>query len=187
MIRPWKVLDRAYLLRRWWMNLRVDRVETSPGTVIPEFHVVEYPDWASTLALTPEGEVVLVEQYRHGIGEVSLELPAGGIDAGETPLEAARRELREETGYEAARWERLGRVAPEPSKHDNYAHLFVAFDARPVADAAPDPTETIRVVRLPVDEVLRRADAGAFVHGIHVAALFWALHRGWLSGGGPPR
>lgn len=182
-MKRWKVLDQEYLLRRWWMNLRVDRVRLPSGEEIEEFHVIEYPDWVCVLCLTEDGQLVMVEQYRHGLGVVSLELPAGGIEPGEDPLEAARRELLEETGYEATSWESLGCTAPEPSKHTNLAHIFVAQGARQVGAPRLDPSEDMEVRLVSPAEALRLADEGRIVHGIHAAALFWAHFRGILSNG----
>ncbi len=182
-MKRWQVLEQAYLLRRWWMNLRVDRVRLPSGEEIEEFHVIEYPDWVCVLCLTEDEQLVMVEQYRHGLGVISLELPAGGVEPDEEPLEAARRELLEETGYVADRWEPLGRCAPDPSKHTNLAHIFVARNARRVAPPRLDPGEDMEVRLVAPAEALRLADEGQVVHGIHAAALFWAHFRGILSDG----
>ncbi|GIV58976.1 MAG: NUDIX hydrolase [Rhodothermaceae bacterium] len=181
-MRPWHVLHSRYLLRRWWMNLRVDHVRLPDGTELPEFHVVEYPDWACVVCFTEEGRLVMVEQYRHGIRRACLEFPAGAVDPGEEPLQAARRELLEETGYAADDWIGLGRCAPEPSKHTNYAHLYVARAARPVRAPAGDAGEDLRVCLLEPEDVLRRVETGDLVHGIHLAALFWARSLGLFPG-----
>ena len=176
----WKILNSRYLLRRWWMNLREDHVRLPGGMELEEFHVVEYPDWAAVVCLTEEGKLVMVEQYRHGVQRPSLELPAGAVEAGEAPLEGARRELLEETGYAAERWITLGTCAPEPSKHTNYAHFFVARGARRVRAPQPDAAEHLTVHLVEPAELLERAEGGELLHGIHLAALFWASRRGLL-------
>ncbi len=181
-MKPWKVLHSRYLLKRWWMNLREDHVLLPSGVELPEFHVVEYPEWAAVVCLTEAGDLVMVEQYRHGVQRTSLELPAGTVDEGEDLLAAAKRELREEAGYEAEDWTYLGRCAPEPSKHTNYAHIYVARGARFVASPDPDESEFLRLHLLAPQEALRLADEGEIVHGIHLAALLWASHRGLLAG-----
>ena len=105
---PWKVLTREYLAKKLWYTVRVDRVELPNGTVIPEYWINEYPPWVNVVALTEKDEVVLIRQYRHGIGAVHYEIPAGTTDPEDKSLEeAARRELQEETGYVGGRWSLL--------------------------------------------------------------------------------
>ena len=179
--RPWTTLASETLLERWWMTLRVDRVRLPTGPVLDEYHVVEYPDWACVLALTDGGDAVLVEQYRHGVGRVLLELPAGMIDHGEEAEAAARRELLEETGYGARQWDALGRLAVEPGRHTNYGHVFVARGAHPVAAPAHDAAEDLRPRVVPAHTLPALVEAGEVGHGVHAAAVFWALAKGWLD------
>ena len=179
--RPWTLLASKIVLRRWWLTLREDRVRLPSGHVLDEYHVAEYPDWACVLPLTEAGEAVLVEQYRYGIGRTLLELPAGVIDAGESAEAAARRELLEETGYAAAHLRELGRLAVEPGRHTNYGHLFVALGAERVAAPAPDASEDVRVRLVPASALASLVEDGRVAHGIHAAAIFWALHRGWTT------
>lgn len=173
-MHEWKVLESRYLLKRWWMNLREDRVLLPNGTEIDEFHVIEYPDWCSVVCFTARGELVMVEQYRHGIGRMSLELPAGAMEPGEPALDAARRELLEETGYDAEQWTPLGRCAPEPSKHSNYAYLFRADGAVKIDEQDLDATEHMAVRLVDPADLPRLIQEGDIVHGIHVAALLMA-------------
>jgi 8-oxo-dGTP pyrophosphatase MutT (NUDIX family) len=175
-------LASRVLVERWWMTLREDRVRLPSGHVLDEYHVAEYPDWACALALTPDGHAVLVEQYRYGIDRVSLELPAGALDPGEDPLAAARRELREETGYEADRWTRLGRCAVEPGRHTNWGHVFVAEGARRVGLPLLDAAEDLAVRLVPVAGLVALVEGERIVHGVHVAAVMWAAQRGLLPG-----
>ena len=184
--RPWTTLASETLLRRWWMTLRVDRVQIPNGPVLDEYHVAEYPDWACVLALTDDGEAILVEQYRYGVDRVLLELPAGMIDQGEDPAEAARRELTEETGYAARQWDALGRLAVEPGRHTNYGHVFVARGCHRTGDPVPEATEDLRVRVVPARTLPALVEAGEIAHGIHAAAVFWALARGWLDEPGAP-
>lgn len=178
----WQTLESRYILKREWMSVREDRVRLPSGLELNEFHVVEYPHWVCILCLVEDGRAVLVEQYRHGIGRSSVELPAGAVDKGEEPLKAAQRELREETGYEAAEWHLLGRCAPNPGKQSSYAHLFVARGATRAGEQRLDSTEDIRVRLVPAGDLLAMADEGAIQHGIHLAALFWAAHKGFIRG-----
>ncbi len=180
-MHTWEILSSKYLLRRKWMDVREDRVRLPNGTIIDEFHVLEYPDWVCTLPITSDGKLVMVEQYRHGIRKLCLEFPAGVIDAGEDILAAARRELLEETGHDASRFEYVGRCAPEPSRHSNYAHIVAALDASPSREPEPDHDEVIRVTTWPLADLRRLVEQGSFVHGIHHAAILLGHLNGYLD------
>lgn len=177
MTKRWKTLEQKILLDRWWMTLREDRVELPDGDILPEFHVVEYPDWALAIPVTPAGEVVMVEQYRYGVDAVGLEFPAGALSDDEDPEMGARRELLEETGFKADEWISVGSCAPEPSKHTNLAFLFLARGSQKVAEPELERTEDITVRQLHVDELLSTVQTGELHHGIHLTALFWAMQK----------
>lgn len=179
-MESWEILESRYLLKREWMNVREDRVRLPTGLELNEFHVVEYPSWVCILCLDADGRAVLVEQYRHGIGRSSVELPAGAMGRKEEPIDAAKRELREETGYEADDWEVLGRCAPNPAKQTSYAHLFVARGARLAGEQQLDSTEEIGVRLVSPAELVGMADRGMIEHGIHLATIFWAVRRGFV-------
>ena len=179
--RAWKVLSQATLVDKHWLTLRQQHVRLPNGHEIEEFFHIEGPDWAAVLALTEESQLVLVRQYRHGIGQMSLELPAGVIDAGESGLQAAQRELLEETGYAAESWHALRIVATEPARHTTRAHLFVALGARCVAPARPESSELIELELMDLAAIAAAIDRGAIVHGIHVAAILLAAQRGFLA------
>jgi ADP-ribose pyrophosphatase len=108
----WKVLESEYLHKEPWLTIRKDKCEMPDGTVIPSFYVQEYPEWVNALGLTTDGKVVMVKQYRHGLEEISIELPGGVAEDGETMEEAVKREFKEETGYEFKEWKYLVKFAP---------------------------------------------------------------------------
>lgn len=123
--------------------------------------IVEAPDWVNVVAYTDDDHCVLIRQFRFGTGEITLEIPGGIIDEGETPFAAAQRELREETGYEAARWTGLGSIAPNPAFQRNRIHTFFAEGCRRVGELQLDPGEDIEVELVPVskvDELLARGE-----------------------------
>jgi 8-oxo-dGTP pyrophosphatase MutT (NUDIX family) len=177
-VKPWQVLDSKLLIDERWLQLREDRVRLGNGHEIERFHVIHGPDWASVLCVTNDSEVVLVRQYRHGMKGASLELPAGVIEPHETPEEAARRELAEETGYESDDWVSIQTVSTEPARHTTRAHFFVARGARATQGPTPEETESLELVRVPLGELSRLATDGSIVHGVHVGAILVALARG---------
>jgi 8-oxo-dGTP pyrophosphatase MutT (NUDIX family) len=174
-VKPWQVLDSKQLISERWLQLREDRVRLGNGHEIDRFHVIHGPDWAGVLCVTQASEVVLVRQYRHGIGKASLELPAGVIEAHETPEEAARRELAEETGYESDDWVRIQSVSTEPARHTTQAHFFCARNARATRAPAPEETEVLELVKVPLAELSSLATDGRILHGVHVGAILAAF------------
>ena len=105
--RKWEIIESEYLIRRPWLTARRDRVKLPTGVEIPEYYILEYPDWVNVIAITKEGKFVLVRQYRHGIKETRYEICAGVCETGEEPLLSAQRELYEETGYGNGNWTKL--------------------------------------------------------------------------------
>lgn len=148
-----------------------------------EFVVIDAPDWVNILALTADGRLVLVNQFRYGIDAFSWELPGGVVEAGEDPVAAGLRELAEETGYVGARARLLGSVHPNPAIMSNRCHVVLVEDVVAGGPLAWDADEEIEVALHPVDEVLARARAGGITHSLVVGALFlfepvWRERRG---------
>jgi 8-oxo-dGTP pyrophosphatase MutT (NUDIX family) len=180
-MKPWEILSTRVLLDRRWLRLHEQRVALPNGTVIEEYHVVDSPDWVAVLALTAGHEIVMVDQYRHGYGRVSRELPAGVIDPGETPIQAANRELLEETGYTVDELVPLFALSPEPHRSIHRGHFFFGKNARLTAAARPEPSEVLEVHVRPIAEVVADALAGRIAHAAHTAAILAAHGRGYLA------
>lgn len=178
--RPWEVLRSDILIDRWWITVRVDQVRMGNGAELEEFHVMEYPDWVCVVCRTDHRTILVVEQYRHAIGRIIHELPAGTVSPGQDPLEAAKQELLEEAGYEAEHWIYLGRIATEPSRHTNWAHCFFADGARRVSDPTPEASEDLALHEISPEELLQWIDAGKWVHGVQLSAILLAERRGLL-------
>ena len=143
--RKWAVLSSEYLIRRPWLTARRDVARLPDGRINNEYYVLEYPDWVNVIAITKDGQVVLERQYRHGLGKTCYELPCGVIEAGETPLEAAKRELLEETGYAGGQWQPWMTLSPNPATSSNLAHSFLAIGVEKVSGQHLDATEDIEV------------------------------------------
>jgi ADP-ribose pyrophosphatase len=147
-----------------------------------DFFVINAPDWVNVVALTTDAQLVLVRQFRYGINEFSLEIPGGVIDAGEDPVGAAVRELREESGYVGSSARLLGTVHPNPAIQNNRCHLVLVEGARRTADLEWDPDEELEILTLPVEEVFALARSGGITHGLVLNALLlfaphWAARR----------
>ena len=149
----WETLSSEYLYRRPWLTARKDVVRLPNGTIHNEYYVLEYPTWINVIALTPEGKFVMVKQYRHGLGIVGTELCAGVAEEGEEPLEAAKRELLEETGFGGGEWELNMVLSANPSSQNNLSYSYIARGVVPMTEQHLDETEDIKVEILSEDEV----------------------------------
>ena len=159
------------------INLRVDRVVLPSGRETTR-EIAAYPDSVGIIALDENDSVVLVRQYRHAVGRVLLEIPAGGIEEGESPEESALRELKEETGYAAARVERIGGAYAAPGYATEFLHLFLASGLECGA-AGAEEDEFIEVVRVPLNEVRTLIESGELCDGKSIiVVLTLLLHRG---------
>jgi len=144
-LKHWKILNSKYLYKRNGMAVRVDQCETHNGDIFDPY-VIESKDWVNVIALTKKREVVLVRQYRHGVGEVLLEITAGIMDEeDESPQQTAQRELLEETGYSSEHFIEVGKVYPNPATHTNMTHAFLALDVEKVGQQSLDETEEIEI------------------------------------------
>jgi len=173
----WKRLGSERILENPYFALRSDRLRLPDGGIKDPYYVLERPDAAIIFPLTASGEVVLVRQYRPPLEMMELGLPAGLVEEGERPEDAARRELSEETGYTGGDWELLGSLASSPSLKDNWAYLFLARGVEETAAPDPDEHELVEVVRVPVEELADLVHAGKIVSSSGVAAIMLALER----------
>ncbi|EPT33899.1 NUDIX hydrolase [Phocaeicola abscessus] len=151
----WETLASEYLIERPWLTARRDRVRLPTGIVNNEYYVLEYPDWVNVIAITKDGEFVFVRQYRYAIGETLYEICAGVVENGEEPLEAAQRELSEETGYAGGEWETWLTVSANASAQTNLTHCFLARGVEKVSAQRLDATEDIEVCLFSEEEMLR--------------------------------
>src|ERR687889_1317454 len=169
----WRTLGRNYLYKNPWCAFRVDEVEL-PGGARIEYGVLEGGGFAAVVLVTDGGDVVVVRQWRQPLETFTLELPSGGVDVGEEPERAARRELFEETGYRAQRLEHLASVHTSTGRSTEVCHLFRCVAVRDERGPGPEPTEFIRVVELPFGEALQRVSEGGITDAATVLGLLWS-------------
>ncbi len=179
MSRGWRTLRRGDERDFTILRIREDTVEDPHGRPHPRV-VISAPDWVNVLALTVDGQAVLVRQFRAGIDGDTLELPGGMVDPGETPEVAAARELEEETGFVPARLVFLGACHPNPAIQTNRLHSFLALDCRPRAEPRHDPGEDIRVELVPATSLRERVAVGEITHALVLASMLQAAVRGLL-------
>ncbi|MGN1262474.1 MAG: NUDIX hydrolase [Prevotella sp.] len=168
----WKTLKSEYLIRRPWLTARRDTVELPTGAINDEYYVLEYPDWINVIAITREGKMVLVRQYRHALGKTCYEIVAGVIENGEPPLEAAKRELQEETGYGMGTWRELMTLSPNSSTCTNITHCFLATDVEKVSGQHLDTTEDIDVYLFDKEEVRAMIEKSEIKQALMAAPLW---------------
>jgi 8-oxo-dGTP pyrophosphatase MutT (NUDIX family) len=184
-VAPWQVLESKYNYRDRWLALRSDTVRLPNGRVLDPYHVIEQPDWVTAVALTHDGKIVLVEEYRHGARQAVIELPSGIHDKPGEPLDAMKRELKEETGFASDEWHPIGSFFANAPRLNNRVHCFVALDARKIAEPALDDSEIIVSHEVPFAAFLDDLREGRRTfHGFQVGAL-WLLHAHARRSGDP--
>jgi 8-oxo-dGTP pyrophosphatase MutT (NUDIX family) len=171
----WRVTASRIVHQDRWIHLRADACVTDEGAVVAPYYVLEYPDWVEVVALDADNNVLLVKQYRHALGGISVELPAGGMDPGEKdPVEAARRELLEEAGC-AGTLSLVGETRPNAGTHTNRTHIILARDVVKVAEPQDEPSERIESIWVSLPEAIRMALAGEITVGMQAASLLRGL------------
>ena len=170
--KKWKILSTEYLVQRPWLTARRDVAQLPDGRINHEYYVLEYPDWVNIIAITRDGKMVLERQYRHALGNTCYELPCGVIEKGETPLEAAKRELLEETGFAGGEWKEWMTLSPNPATSTNLAHSFLAVDVEKVSGQHLDATEDIDVYILEQDYVRELLQDNQILQALMAAPLW---------------
>jgi 8-oxo-dGTP pyrophosphatase MutT (NUDIX family) len=171
----WKVLKSTEVFKSGLFKLRTDECQLPDGRVFPRYYVMEFLDWVNVVPVTSDGQMILVEQYRHAGDEVFLEIPGGSTDArGEDPQAAGARELREETGYESGEWVNCGFHFPNPALQSNRLHTFLALGCELTGEQDLDPFEDLQVRVRPVKEVFQLLERGEIKHSLIANSL-------WLS------
>ncbi len=169
----WETLELGEVIDRGVFGLQ-QITRRSPRTGhAGVYQVLRVAEWTNVVALTPDDQVVLVAQYRHGLDRVTLEIPGGVLEPGEAPADAAARELAEETGYTGETPVLLGTVHPNPAIQDNACITWLIAGARPTRAPSPDEGEDIDVVTVPRREIPSLLRQGRITHSLVVAAFCW--------------
>ena len=171
-MKPWKLLKTEYLVDAPWLKVAKETCELPNGKVIDDFYTLWQPDWVLILARTAEGKWVMTEQYRHGTGKIALEFPAGIIDKGETPEQAAIRELQEECGYGTATTKYLGKFPVNPDRHRGVFHVVFIDGVSKNGKTHFDSTEEIETFELSDEDLQKKMADGTFCHPLQIAGYY---------------
>jgi ADP-ribose diphosphatase len=167
----WKLLASSPPVDYDIFRIQRHRYRLEPGGGERDFIVLDASDWINVVAVTPDRQVVLIRQFRHGIRDVTWEVPGGLMEAGETPEEAALRELREETGYAGDAARLLGFMWPNPAMQNNRLFTYLVENAKQIGDPQPDPFERIIVEPRPLADISGMIGSGAIRHSLVIASF----------------
>jgi len=174
MLKIWKKENSCLLADCKVFKVREDTVKNDDKKI--NVYVIENPDWVNIIAITNKREVVLIEQFRYGVEKVILEIPGGLIDEGETPKNAAKRELAEETGFSAEKWILLGESNPNPAIQNNKIYHFLALNASKTGNVNFDENESVITKLVKLEEIPELIRKGHIKHSLVIAAF----HFLWL-------
>ena len=174
--KHWSLLSSREIFKTPFIRVRAESLELPNKKVIPNYYIVDCVDWVNIVALTPRQELVLVKQYRHPVSHVTLEIPGGAVDprTTETPEEAARRELIEETGFVPREMRLLIEHHPNPALQSNRIYSYLALDCEPLQAQNLDEFEDIEVVLEPLSRLSEMIDGGEIKHSLALTALMLA-------------
>lgn len=168
----WKILSSKYLFKSKWLTVRKDYIRMPSGIEMKDYYVLEYPDWINVIAITEDGDFIIERQYRHGIESVNYELCAGIIEEGEQPIDAAKRELLEETGYEGGVWTLYCESCPNPAAMTTTSFTFLAKGVKNSGKRYLERTEDIEIYLMTFDEVKDLVMNGEIKQGQMLAPLW---------------
>jgi len=174
-MKPWLRIKSETLVADRWLTLRADECRLPNGTTLAPYYVLEEREWVHIFARAADGRVLTVTQYRYAGDAVCVELPGGIVDEGESPLVAARRELLEETGFEAASWTKVATTFANPARQTNRVHVYLAEELGPGGAQSLDEAEDIRVALLDVEAIKAAIVDGSFSQGLHIAGFYLCL------------
>ena len=174
----WTIRETKQLLKDKWIDVRADSCVRHDGVVVEPFYVYGFPDYATAIAITKDGNVILERMYRHGLNVISTELPGGCVDKTDKSLEdAIARELLEETGYRFEKIVNLGITSPNPTTNTNVMHMFLATGGKFDASVELDKDEDVEVFLVTMDEFIQLFKENKFIQSMHMTGIFLALQK----------
>ncbi len=174
----WKVLSSEYIFNDDWLKIRKEKFISPSGKIIEPYYVYDFPTWVAAVAMTEDGKVVLVKQYRHAIGETFPELPGGCVDSTDKNNdEAIARELLEETGYSFTSYESLGRISANTSTNSNWLYMYLAKGGKKISEQRLDQHEEIEVVIVSIEELKTLVRENKIAQAMHVSCILYALEK----------
>lgn len=176
-MEKWTLLDSKYIIQRPWATLRVDTLRMPNGHIKEEYYVLEYPTWVNMVAFTEDNKLIFVRQYRHGANEIMVELPAGVVEEGEKPEDAARRELLEETGYAFDSITYVCELYANPATSGNLTYTYLLKGGRKVQEQQLDSSEDIEVVIMGIEEAKQFLFDNKIGQALHTSALFYTFQK----------
>ncbi len=181
MIQKWEILSSEIVYQKKWLKIKEEACKLPDGQIIDPYIIVDVPNFCNVFLVTAADEVIMVKQYRHAAGIISIEMPGGMIDKGEDPMVAAARELQEETGYTSDQMECLFTISPNPPLENNRAWFFIAKNAVQNRQVELDQFEDIELIKYSKTEFMQRLLNNEFTHGTQLGAMFAAAVKlGWL-------
>jgi 8-oxo-dGTP pyrophosphatase MutT (NUDIX family) len=171
----WKLLESKHVYRDRWLQVRADKCELPDGRIMEPYYVIEVPDWTNMVIITKDERIVLVKQYRHAYGSYTLELPGGILEKDELPMDSAKREMQEETGYVSNEVEFLMKISPNPALNNNTAYFFLARNAEKLTNTNFDPFEDIVIETYSKEELKQMLAEGKLQHGVQQGAIYQAM------------
>jgi len=171
----WKTLSSKYIHKGPWATLRADKCEMPNGTIVDEYYVLEYPNWANAVAVTEDNKIILVRQYRQAAGIIALEIPGGVIESNEDPEVGMRRELLEETGCEFDKVELISTIYPNSATSNNITYCYLATGGKKVQEQSLDEHEEIIIEEYTIAEVKQLLADNKIAQALHCTGLFYGL------------
>lgn len=171
-VETWRIYASKQVADCRVFKIREDNCERESDALKSSFFVIEAPDWVNIVAVAKTNEFVFIEQFRHGIEEIILEIPGGMIDEGEAPETAAKRELLEETGYSSNNWILLGKSCPNPAIQNNTIYHFLALDCEKTHETNFDEHENVVTRLKKIEEIESMMRSGEIVHSLVLTAFY---------------